>query len=191
MELQIFSKNVVISPLVENYVRQKLQKLVRHMPTIAEGKVEIVEERAKSPDCRFNVQITLTSGGILLRGEERARTIRAAVDSAVKALDRQIERYKGRLYEKGRGLSPVRNPSIHTGVAEEVEVPESGYSEELPKLVKVKRFAIKPMSVSEAIEQMELLGHSFFLFVNSETGSVGLLYKRNDGNYGLIEPELP
>ncbi len=189
MELQIFSKNVVLTPLIENYVRQKLQKLLRHMPTITEGKVEILEERAKSPDCRFNVQITLASGGILLRSEERARTIRAAVDGAVKTLDRQIERYKGRLYEKGRGLSPVRNPSALKEAVE--EVPESEYGEELSRVVKVKRFAIKPMSVGEAVEQMELLGHSFFLFVNSETGSLGLLYRRNDGNYGLIEPELP
>ncbi len=188
MELQIFSKNVTLSPLVENYVRQKLQKLVRHMPTITEGKVEIFEERVKSPDHRFNVQITLTSGGILLRSEERARTIRTAVDSAVKTLDRQIERYKGRLYEKGRGLSPVRNPSIHKGVVGKVL--EDEYDEGLPRVVKVKRFTVKPMSVDEAVEQMELLGHSFFLFVNSETGSIGLLYKRNDGNYGLIEPEF-
>lgn len=187
MELQIFSKNVVLSPLVENYVRQKLQKLVRHMPTITEGKVEVIEERAKSPDHRFNVQITLSSGGILLRSEEKARTIRAAVDSAVKTLDRQIERYKGRLYQKGRGFSPVRNPSSYKGVVEEVTEEEV---EEMPKVVKIKRFAVKPMPVDEAIEQMELLGHSFFLFVNSETNSISLLYKRNDGNYGLIEPEF-
>lgn len=188
MELQIFSKNVVLSPLLENYVRQKLQKLVRHMPTITEGKVEILEERAKSPDQRFNVQITLTSGGVLLRTEERARTLRTAVDSAVRTLDRQIERYKGRLYEKGRGLSPVRNPSVHKELTEEAA--RSDYGGGLPTIVKVKRFAIKPMSVDEAVEQMELLGHSFFLFVNSETGSISLLYRRNDGNYGLIEPEF-
>lgn len=187
MELQIFNKNVALSSLVENYIRQKLQKLVRHMPTITGGKVEILEERAKSPDHRFNVQITLTSGGILLRSEEKARTIRTAVDNAVKALDRQIERYKGRLYEKGRGLSLVRNPAAHQGV---VEVAADKEDEELPRIVKVKRFAVKPMPVDEAVEQMELLGHSFFLFVNSDTGSINLLYRRNDGNYGLIEPEF-
>lgn len=188
MELQIFSKNVVLSPSVESYVRLKLQKLLRHMPTIADGKVEIVKEKAKSPDHRYNVQVTLTSGGMLLRSEERARTVRLAVDGAVKTLDRQIERYKGRLYEKGRGLSPIRDHSTYKEMAEEGA--EDEYGEGLPKIVKVKRFAIKPMSVDEAVEQMELLGHAFFLFVNSETSSVSLLYRRNDGNYGLIVPEL-
>jgi putative sigma-54 modulation protein len=188
MEIQIFSKNVALSPVVESYIRQKVEKLVRHLPSISEGKVEIVEEKAKSPEHRHSVQITLTSGGILLRSEEKATKIRTAVDKAVKALDRQIERYKGKLYQKSRGFSIARHSSLTGGMVGEES--ETEHVEELPRVVRVKRFAMKPMSTSEAVEQMELLGHSFFLFLNSETNSINLLYRRNDGNYGLIEPEL-
>lgn len=190
MDLHVFSKSVEIPPLVESYVRRKVGKLARHLPTITGGKIEISEERTKSPEHRFIVQITLVSNdGMLLRSEERAAKIRTAVDNAVKVLDRQIERYKGRLYEKGRGLSLARHSYIEEGLAEDVSEGEFT-GERLPKVVKVKRFAIKPMSVSEAVEQMELLGHSFFLFINSESNTVNLLYQRSDGNYGLIEPEL-
>jgi len=189
MELHIFSKNAELSPLLEGYVRRKVEKLARHLPSITGGKIEIIEEKAKSPDHRFSVQITLSSSsGMLLRSEERAGNVRAAVDSAVKILDRQIERYKGRLYEKGRGLSLARHSPAYGELTGEVL--ESRHDEKLPKVVKVKRFAIKPMSLSEAVEQMELLGHSFFLFIDSESNSINLLYRRNDGNYGLIEPKL-
>ncbi|MBA7714783.1 Ribosome hibernation promotion factor [subsurface metagenome] len=93
-------------------------------------------------------------------------------------MERQIEHYKGKLYDKRRGSSFAR----------------SEFSEEAgttpPSVVKVKRFAVKPMSVAEAIDQMELLGHDFFLFFNADNEALNLLYRRKDGNYGLIEPEL-
>ena len=95
-------------------------------------------------------------------------------------MTRQLERYKGKLYEKGRGNSFARGE-----FKEEVETVKPA-----PEVVKVKRFAIKPMSVAEAADQMELLGHSFFLFLNADTEELNLLYRRKDGNYGLIEPEL-
>jgi len=95
-------------------------------------------------------------------------------------MNRQIEHHKGKLYEKGRGSSLARSE-----FSEGVET-----TEPLRKVVKVKRFAVKPMSVAEAIDQMELLGHDFFLFFNADTEELNLLYRRKDGNYGLIEPEL-
>ena len=103
-----------------------------------------------------------------------------AIDKVIEIMDRQIEHRKGKLYEKGRGSSLARNE-----FSEEVKVMGTP-----KKVVKVKRFAIKPMPVAEAIEQMELLGHDFFLFLNADTGEVNLLYQRKDGNYGQIEPEL-
>ena len=94
-------------------------------------------------------------------------------------MTRQMEHRKGKLYEKGRGDSLARGE-----FSEESEVTRT------PEVVKVKRFAIKPMSVMEATEQMELLDHDFFLFSNAETEELNLVYRRNDGNYGLIEPEF-
>ena len=94
-------------------------------------------------------------------------------------MNRQIRHYKGKLYKKGRGSSLGRSKfseAVKTGPPR--------------KVVRVKRFGIKPMSVAEAIDQMELLGHDFFLFFNAESEELNLLYRREDGNYGLIEPEL-
>jgi putative sigma-54 modulation protein len=184
MELQIFSKNMELTPSIQNYVQKKISKLARYLPNITEAKVEIHEENTKSPQGRFVAQVTLSSKGVLLRGEERGERVRVAVNAVAEVLERQIERYKGKLYEKGRGVSLARQADVFEGTA------ARGASKVSPSVVRVKRFAVKPMSVAEAVEQMELLGHSFFLFVNIEGGTLSLLYRRNDGNYGLIEPEL-
>jgi len=184
MELQIFSKNMELTPAIQNYVQKRISKLARFLPNITEAKVEIHEENTKSPQSRFVAQVTLNSKGVLLRGEERGEIVRVAVSAVAEALERQIERYKGKLYEKGRGVSLARKAAVLEGTA------ESEAFEDSPRVVRVKRFAVKPMSVAEAAEQMELLGHSFFLFVNTDNGALSLLYRRNDGNYGLIEPEL-
>jgi len=183
MELQIFSKNMELTPAIQNYVQKKVGRLARYLPSITEAKIEIHEENTRSPQSRFVAQATLSSKGILLRGEERGERVRVAVDAVAEVLERQIERYKGKRYEKGRGVSLARQ-----AVSEGTFVP--AVSEGLPKVVRVKRFAVKPMSVAEAAEQMELLGHSFFLFVNADNDVLSLLYRRKDGNYGLIEPEL-
>ena len=180
MELQITSQNIDLSPGVRRYFERKLGKLSRHLPSIMECKVEISEEKTKSPEHRFVVKTTLDASGTLLRGEERGDDLFTAIDRVVAIMTRQIEHHKGKLYDKGRGSSFTRN----TFSGEEDEVPST------KRVVRVKRFAIKPMPVAEAIEQMELLGHDFFLFLNAETEGLNLLYRRKDGNYGIIEPVL-
>ena len=180
MELQITGKNIELSPPVRSYIERKLSKLSRHLPNIIESVVEITEEKTKSPRQHFVVQVTVNSNGTLLRGEERGEDLFTAVDKVVAVMNRQIEHYKGKLYKKGRGSSFARGE-----FSQEVETAPP------PKrVIKVKRFAIKPMSVDEAIDQMELLGHDFFLFFNADTEELNLLYRRKDGNYGLITPEL-
>ena len=179
MELQITGKNIDLSSTVRRYIERKLGKLSRFLPNITESKVEIFEEKTKSPQQRFVVQVTIDSGGTLLRGEERAEDLFAAIDKVATIMGRQIEHYKGKLYEKRRGSSLARSE-----FSEEIETPPS------PRVVKVKRFPVKPMSVAEATDQMELLDHDFFLFFNADTEKLNLLYRRKDGNYGLIEPEL-
>jgi len=180
MELQITGKNLELLPVVRRYIERKVGKLGRHLPNITESKVEISKEKTKSPQQRFVVQVTVDSSGTLLRGEERGEDLFTAIDRVAEVMERQIEHYKGKLYEKGRGSSLARS-----GFSEEV-------AEEQPrgKVIKTKRFAVKPMPVDEAIGQMELLGHDFFLFFNADSENLNLLYRRKDGNYGLIEPEL-
>ncbi|MCJ7668924.1 MAG: ribosome-associated translation inhibitor RaiA [Dehalococcoidia bacterium] len=180
MQLQIIAKNnVEISETIQAYVEKKVGKLGRYLPTIDEGKVEIFREGTKLPEQRFTVQVTLDSRGVLIRAQEKSKDMRTAIDKVVNVLSKRIERYKGKLYDKSRGVSFTRQ-----GVAieaEEIEAPK--------RVVKTKRFLVKPMPVDEAISQMELLGHDFFLFIDADTERLNLLYRRDDGNYGLIEPE--
>ena len=180
MELQITGKNIDLSPTVRHYVKRKLGKLSHHLPGITESRIEIFEEKTKSPRQRFVVQVTVDSNSTLFRGEERGEDLFTAIDKVAATMTRQLEHYKGKRYEKGRGNSFVRGE-----FSEEVEMVQPAR-----KVVKIKRFAVKPMSVAEAIDQMELLGHDFFLFFNADTVELNLLYRRKDGNYGLIEPEL-
>ncbi len=177
MELNITAKNIELTPTVRQLIESKLGKLDRHLPDIMEYKVEIAQEKTRNTKQHFVVQLTIDSHGTLLRGVERGEDLPAAINKVAAVINRQIERYKGKLYEKGRGSSLAR------GEFKEEAQPAR-------KVVKVKRFAVKPMSVAEAIDQMELLGHNFFLFFNADSEELNLLYRRHDGDYGLIEPEL-
>jgi len=180
MKLQIIAKNdVVVSETIQGYAEKKIGRLSRYLPSIGEGRVEISQEGAKLPGQRFTVQVTLDSKGTIIRAQEKAEDVRTAIDKVVDALTSRIERYKGKLYDKGRGISLARQEATEEM---EIEAPK--------KVVKSKRFLVKPMLEDEAINQMELLGHDFFLFINAETEKLNLLYRRENGNYGLIEPEM-
>jgi len=184
MKVEIIHKNFDGPEDVLSYVRKKVTKLSRYLPNLDEAKVEIREENTRSPKDRFGVQITVNTKGTLLRAEERRDSVQAAADAAVEVIARQIKRFKGKRYDKGRGVSVTRGVSGFEGDTVKRRV-GSG-----PTLVKTKKFLTRVMSIEEASEQMELLGHDFFLFVSAESGSLSLLYRRRDGNYGLIEPEL-
>jgi putative sigma-54 modulation protein len=180
MKLQVVAKsNAEISETLKLYVEKKISKLSRYLPIIDESKVEISHEGAKLPEQRFTVQVTLNSKGVLIRAQEKSKDIRTAVDKVVDVLSKRIERHKGKLYDKGRGVSFARQGT--TIETQEIEAPK--------RVVKSKRFFVKPMPVDEAIKQMELLGHDFFLFMDADTERLNLLYRREDGDYGLIEPQ--
>ncbi|HXZ29986.1 MAG TPA: ribosome-associated translation inhibitor RaiA [Dehalococcoidia bacterium] len=180
MKLQIIAKNnVEVSETLEAYVEKKVGKLGRYLPTLDGGKVEISREGTKLPEQRFTVQVTLDSRGILIRAQEKSKDMRTAIDKVVDVLSKRIERYKGKLYDKSRSVSFARQGAAIE--AEEIEAPR--------RVVKTKHFLVKPMPIDEAISQMELLGHDFFLFMDADTERLNLLYRREDGNYGLIEPE--
>jgi putative sigma-54 modulation protein len=182
MEMQIAGTNMEISPETQRYVELKLGKVTRHKPDIIDIKVEISEESTKSPQAHYLVRVTIQSGsrGIIIHGEERAESVFLAVDKVVDVLVRQLERRKGKMHD-----NKVRGSSLARGKYNEPEPPQADR-----KVVKRKRFAIEPMALEDAIDQMERLGHSFFLFVDKLTDEPRLLYRRNDGNYGLIEPEF-
>ena len=177
MNLIVSGKNLEVSEGLKEYVEKKFGKLDRHLPGLTEARVEFALEKTKSAAQREVVQVTLHANGSILRGEERASDFGTAVDSVLEKLEKQIERYKGK-HSRGRAQAERAAP-----IESDREEMES------PRIVRTKRFRARPMTEDEAIEQMELLGHSFFVFTHRERGTINVLYRRNDGNYGLIEPE--
>lgn len=179
MQLIITGKNVEITEWLRAYVEKKVGKLDRYLPTIDEARVELSVEKTKSAQDRQVVQVTLRSNGKILRAEEKSADMFASIDAALDKMYRQIARLKGKQRRRGRP-SPGEMPPI----------PIPSEEEEETEIVRVKRFRVNPMEEEEAIEQMELLGHDFFIFLNVRTNRLSVLYRRRDGNYGLLEPEL-
>jgi putative sigma-54 modulation protein len=188
MELLIKGKNVEIEKTAQDYIKSKISRLERHLPDIEEVKVELSQETTKSSDNRYVAQITINSRGTLLRGEEKGSSLYAAIDTVVDVLNRQIERFKDKLYRSKRRVLPFRRELAAEQIQEELEKERGEEGES--KIVRVKRFPVKPMTPEEAVDQMELLSHDFFIFFNPESNRFSVLYRRGDGNYGLIEPEL-
>lgn len=177
MKLIVSGKNLEVSEGLKEYVEKKIGKLDRYLPSLTEARVEFALEKTKSAAQREVVQVTLRTNGTLLRGEERSSDFGTAVDIVLEKLEKQIERYKGKHYRSRAQAERI--------AAAETETEE----QEGPQIVRTKRFHARPMTEEEAIEQMELLGHSFFVFTHRERGTINVLYRRNDGNYGLLEPE--
>ncbi len=184
MDLQIVGTNMEIIPSVRRYIERKLGKLNRHLPNILDTKVEVSEEKTKSPQQHYLVRVIVAVGGAVFHGEERAEDVFIAIDRVSVVMIRQLEHHKGKLYEKGRGVSLARGTGGELAPAE----PDDAAPER--KVVKTKRFLMKPMTESEAIDEMETLGHDFFLFLDADVKKLRLLSRRKDGNYGLIAPEL-
>jgi putative sigma-54 modulation protein len=183
MEIEIFARNLEVTERIQKYVTKKVSKLDRYLDNIDEARVDLAYMKsARSAEDRQVAQITIRGKGFILRSEERADDIFAAVDTAIDKMQRRIERYKGKRF-RGRGNGKSVSDVASTSVIEE--------ETEQPIIARRKRFALTPMDENEAIEQMELLGHeNFFIFFNAKTNAINVLYKRRDGTYGLIEPEL-
>jgi putative sigma-54 modulation protein len=182
MRVTITGKNVQVTDALRAYAERKLQHLTHYFSNIREAHVTVSTQRNW-----HIVEVQLDGDGVFLRGEERTPDAYATIDAVVEKLQSQVKRFKGKLLVRPRPtMEPA--PERETG-AEEAAAP--GEEEEpLPVVVRTKRFAVKPMIAEEAAMQMELLNHDFFVFLNAETQQVNVVYRRRDGNYGLIEPEF-
>ncbi|HHV38895.1 MAG TPA: ribosome-associated translation inhibitor RaiA [Tepidimicrobium sp.] len=176
MKLSFTGRNIEVTEALKNITTKKLGRLEKYFQKELEGSVNFSVEKN-----REIIEITINLPGTLLRAEESSDDMYASIDKAVDVLEGQIRKYKTKLqrrYQNGETIRFENIPSLE-------EKDDDG-----PEIVRIKRFDMKPMDEEEAILQMELLGHNFFLFMNAETDSLGVLYKRRDGNYGLIEPEF-
>lgn len=182
MQFNIRGANMEVTPSLREFVEKKLGKLERYFesPLTSEANVTL---RVVKDIQRVEVTIPLT--GVLLRAEDKSNDMYASIDAVVDKLERQIRKHKTRVNRKLRQESGqmknyfVEDPAVNGGAAEEDSF----------ELVRTKRFNLKPMDVEEAILQMNMIGHNFFVFSNTEDSeNVNVVYKRHDGTYGLIEP---
>lgn len=186
VQIEIYGRNMDVTDRIQKYVETKVSKLDRYLNEIDDARVDLAYiKSARSANDRQVAQITVRGKGFILRAEERADDIFAAFDVALEKLQRQMERYKGK---RSRNRGDGRTAAEVSGelVAQAVEV-----EEEAPIIARRKRFMVTPMDEMEALEQMTLLGHeNFFVFYNVNTNAFNILYRRRDGQYGLIEPEV-
>ena len=186
LEIEVYGRNMEVTDRIQDYVDKKVSKLDRYLNGIEEARVDLAYVKsARSAADRQVAQITVRGKGFILRSEERADDIFAALDTALDKLQRQMERFKGKR-QRGRWDGRSVSESESAEILEEEEL-----EEEAPIIARRKRFVLTPMDEAEAIEQMSLLGHeNFFVFYNVNTNSVNVLYRRRDGYFGLIETEV-
>lgn len=178
MKIELTARNLEISDELRSYVEKKLAKVEKHYDKRMPAQVVLKAEKD-----RQIAEITLPVDGMFARGEEATDDIYASVNLAVDKIERQLVKYRTRFQRRKRqGRATVR--SVPLG-----EAATPACDGEEPQIVRTKRFSMKPMHIDEAILQMNLLGHDFYLFRSSETEQISAVYRRRDGNYGLIEPE--
>lgn len=193
MKFMIYGKNIDVTPALKNYVEEKVRKLGKyfHEAVIDDAQEAYVTMEVERD--RHIVEVTVYINGLILRGEEDSNDMYASIDGVIEKLERQVRKYKTRIKRRMKEKKQEYKEGYKEERTEEVfkDLEKEEYDEEFkPKVVRTKRFAIKPMDVEEAIMQMDLLGHDFFVFMNAETNKVNVVYKRKRGDYGLIEPTL-
>ncbi len=180
MHFNITGRNIAVTPALRNYAESKLARLHRFVDALGTAHVVLRVEKHRQV-----AEVTLTVRDLILRAEESTPDLYASIDLVADKLERQVLRYKEKLVAHGgRGGRPAAGAGRAAGVA----VEEGAVGGE-PRVVKVKRFALKPLAVEDAVVHMDLLGHAFFVFRNAETMDVNVVYRRMDGDYGVIEPD--
>jgi ribosome hibernation promoting factor len=180
MQFQVKGRNLEISDAIRSYAEEKLAKLDRQL---ADPRVELELAVERNPSIAANhiAEATIWTDGPVLRAREASSDIRASIDQLVEKLERQVTRYRKQARSRRRRATRANGPSVEAVplVADEAE----------PLIVKTKQFIVKPMSPGEAVLQLELVGHDFFVFRNADTDEINVVYRRRDSNYGLIEPQ--
>jgi putative sigma-54 modulation protein len=182
VQLQIKGKNVEVSDQLHRYAEEKLGRIDRHLDDASRLEVELTVERNRSIADNQVAEATVWTKGPTLRGREASTDMKASIDLLAEKLERQAKRYR----EK-RQRRQIARPGPH-------HQPTDGgapvvFQEEESRIVKSKQFPVKPMTAEEAVLQLELIGHDFFVFRNVDSEDVAVVYRRRDGNFGLIEPQ--
>jgi putative sigma-54 modulation protein len=177
MRIRVSGKNINVTEALKEKVLKKLSKFERYFESNIEAHATLSVEKN-----RQIIEVTIPFNGVILRGEEATEDMYTSIDNVIEKLERQMRKQKTKLERRHKDTNIRFENWVEPNVEELKELDA--------KIVRSKKFAMKPMPVEEAAMQMELIGHSFFVFSNSETEEMNVIYKRKDGNYGLIEPEF-
>lgn len=182
MEYNIRGQHIQVTDAMREYVEKKFSRLEKYFvsPITSEPIVTMSATKGKHA-----VEVAIPLANVLLRAEEKSEDMYASIDLVVDKLERQIRKHKTKINSKLRKESGIRT-FLKDDFAPSARVLDD---EEDYELVRTKRFSLKPMDIEEAILQMNMVGHSFFMFANSDTKEVNVVYKRNDGRYGLLESD--
>jgi ribosome hibernation promoting factor len=181
MQLQVKGRNFEISEQIRSYAEGKLGKLDKLVKDPTRIELELLVEKNPSISDNHVAEATIFTKGPVLRARESSADMKASIDQLVEKLERQVKRYRDK---RRRGRHPHGPAQL---VEDTPSTPTDSETE--PMIVKTKQFAIKPMTAEEAVLQMDLIGHDFFVFKNADTDEINVVYRRRDGNYGLIEPQ--
>jgi putative sigma-54 modulation protein len=183
MDVTVKGRNISVTEALERYAFEKVERVRKFFDderSVSRAEVELIHERNPSISEPEVAEATLFINGAVLKAREASVDMYASIDRMSDKLERQVRRYRGRQIDRWHGQLKGHSPEPKKVVAEEEEIET--------KLVRTKQFQMKPMSAEEAVLQMELLDHDFFVFTSADTGDINVVYRRRDGNYGLIEP---
>ncbi|MBN1628696.1 MAG: ribosome-associated translation inhibitor RaiA [Thermoleophilia bacterium] len=187
MNLTVKGRNLTLTDTINAYAEEKMGKLGKYLANGARCEVELWTEKNPSIADNQVVEATIFTKGPVIRAREASPDIYASIDLVFAKLERQVKKYRGKLASRGQGAQKETLVSEGFVLPEEAEEAEAETA--TPRIVKTKQFMVKPMSPEEAALQLELVGHDFYVFTNSETNETAVVYKRRDGNYGLIETQ--
>ncbi len=188
MKLVIHGKNIEITEAIREYVHQKIEKAANHYQNLT-TEIDVHLSVARNPriTTKQTAEVTLFVNGSVIRAEESSENLYASIDLVADKIARQLRKYKEKRQTKG----PNRSKAIRQDVEEQPLIGDltRDRTPELPEeVVRCKYFAMSPMSVHEALEQLDLVDHDFYVFENAETGQINVIYERNHGGYGVIQP---
>lgn len=188
MKLVIQGKNIEITDAIHEYVHQKIQKAVNHFQTLT-TEVDVHLSVARNPriNPKQTAEVTIYANGTVVRAEESSENLYASIDLVANKIARQLRKYKEKRQDKGR--TSVKATEVLPEEALQPAVLDTDREPELPnQVVRMKYFAMPPMTIQEALEQLDLVDHDFYMFRNIETGEINVIYERNHGGYGVIQP---
>ncbi|MEZ4733558.1 MAG: ribosome-associated translation inhibitor RaiA [Caldilineaceae bacterium] len=190
MQLTVHGRHLEVTDWIRQYIEKKVDRIQRYLPQIQELRAELTQSETRAAADRYTAQITVWANGQILRAEESTSDIFASIDATIDKMAKQVQRFKGRRFQSRRRASAAASMEAEMNALEPAVEEADSEAAFDGNIIRRKQFVLEPMNEEEALEQMELLGHDFFVFFNPDMNAVNVIYRRRDGNYGLLQPTV-